>query len=90
MCQRLVDEKTGAAEPLLRYLLRWALEAVTLHPSALLSVFCMAGCVWLYHDMSDLMTRQGLLITEQTKAYGQMIAELREVNVRLENLEKNR
>lgn len=82
MCQR--KDK----EPLFAYLCRWAVEAFVSSPVAVVCIFCLGATAWMYHDMSDLMKRQGELIERQTEAYVQMVAELREMNVRLQNVER--
>lgn len=43
----------------------------------------------MYRDMSQLLQKQGELMTEQTAAYQQIVAEQREMNVRLQNIECN-
>lgn len=70
------------------YLFRWAVEAFTSSPVSVICICCLGATGWMYHDMSDLMKRQGVLIEHQTAAYMQMVAELREMNVRLQNVER--
>ena len=81
MCQRKENE------PALAYAFRWAVESFTAHPVSVVCVFCLCATAWMYRDMSELLHSQGELMKEQTAAYQKIVAEMREINVRLQNIE---
>lgn len=90
MCERKKDPVTGQEENILLYVLRWTLEAAKTNPSALIIIASLAGIGWLYHEQTLMIADQRALIVEQTKAFSAVATELREVNVRIQNLEHNK
>lgn len=69
-------------EPWLLYAFRYAVELVEDHARSVLTVIAVTAAGWLYNDLRTL-------ILEQTESYRHITLELREMNIRISNLEKS-
>ena len=74
-------EPRKEGEPWALYALRYAVELVDSHARSVLAVAGFAAAVFLYMDLRGL-------ILAQTDSYRQISNELRELNVRVSNLER--
>lgn len=83
MCQRKENE------PFLAYICRWAVESFVHNPVSVVCIFCLGFSLWMYRDMVSIMYKQAEHVERQTPAYMQMVTELREMNIRLQNIELN-
>ena len=73
-------EPRKEGEPWIAYAFRYAVELTDSRARSVLTVICLAAACWFYHDLRTL-------ILAQTESYRAISLELRELNIRISNLE---
>lgn len=74
-------------EPWAAYAFRYTVELVEEHARSVLAVVGIAAAIWLYIDFRDTVLDIRALINTQTESYRAISLELREMNIRISNLE---
>lgn len=59
------------------------------NPLATLCMLLVVGFGWVYHDMQKINSEQRVFMTEMNKSQQLMNESLRELNVRMSNIEHN-
>lgn len=77
-------------EPWIFYAFRYTVELAETHARSLLSVLGIGAAVWLYNDFRAMVDDMRGMIKAQTASYQQISLELREMNIRISNLEHTR
>lgn len=92
MCKRLRNEKGEPLESWGRFVLRWALETVSIRPSAFITVFACCGMGYMYYsttaDARENRDKFLELLDRQTQVMVEVSKQLTELNTRVQFLEK--
>lgn len=60
------------------------------NPSAFFCLICIAGTGYIYNDFKDFIHEQQVILKEISRTQSQIQIELKELNVRLQKIEKEK